>query len=109
MKAIFIVTAILSGILIFTSHLLPAWILVFVSLAAFTIVCGQIVTGQRMGALIDSRNVMSLSRFQIVLWTLLILSAYLTAALHNIRLDHNILVASLQEGGPLGINIPKEL
>lgn len=110
MKVIFIVVVILSGILIITNHLLPAWCLVFASLAMFTYICGKSVTGRGMGALIDDRNVMSLSRFQITLWTLLILSAYLTAALHNILLAHGELDETLKSnGGPLGIGIQQEL
>jgi hypothetical protein len=65
-------------------HLLFAWLFTFAALAAFTFVCGQGVTGRWMGALIDSRNVMSLARFQMIGWTILVLSAYLTAALSNI-------------------------
>lgn len=63
-----------------------SWCFVLLTLATITFICGHIVTGRWLGALIDERNVMSLSRFQIVLWTLLILSAYFVAALHNITL-----------------------
>jgi hypothetical protein len=63
-------------------------------------VCGQSVTGRKLGALIDERNVMSLSRFQIILWTLLVLSGYLVAALYNIFSGHI---------DPLKIEIQQEL
>ena len=81
-------------------HLLFASLFALGSFALFTFVCGQGVTGRWMGALIDERNVMSLSRFQMVAWTLLILSAYLTAALANIATG---------QAHPLAINLPQEL
>lgn len=82
------------------SPLLVFWYFVLLMLAVFTFVCGQSVTGQKLGALIDERNVMSLSRFQIVLWTLLVLSGYLVAALYNIFSGH---------AAPLKIEIQQEL
>jgi hypothetical protein len=48
------------------------------------IIVGRGVTGSASGLLIDSRNKMSLSRFQMTLWTLVVLSGYLTGALANI-------------------------
>ncbi|MDO3412389.1 hypothetical protein QWJ34_21675 [Saccharibacillus sp. CPCC 101409] len=38
------------------------------------------ITGRFSGLLVNERNIMSLSRFQTVLWTLLLLSAFYTAA-----------------------------
>jgi hypothetical protein len=81
-------------------RLLFAWLFTLAALAVFTFVCGQGVTGRWMGALIDSRNVMSLARFQMIGWTILVLSAYLTAALSNIY---------AREASPLSISLPKEL
>ncbi len=81
-------------------HLLFAWSFVLAALLVFTFICGQGITGQWMGALIDERNVMSLARFQMVAWTILILSAYLTAALSNIYTG---------QADPLAISLPKEL
>lgn len=95
-----VVAALAALLLIINKILLPAWYLVLISLAAFTFACGRVVTGRRLGALIDERNVMSLSRFQILLWTLLVLSAYLVAALYNIFSGHL---------SPLKIEIQQEL
>jgi len=67
-------------------QLLFAWCLVLLIFAAFIFICGNFVTGRWLGALIDERNVMSLSRFPIILWTLLVLSAYFVAVLHNMAL-----------------------
>jgi len=81
-------------------RLLLAWLFTLAALAAFTFVCGQGVTGRWLGALIDSRNVMSLARLQMIGWTILVLSAYLTAALSNIYSG---------ETDPLSIALPQEL
>jgi len=86
--------------LINSQNIALSWCFVLLMLAAFTFVCGHVVTGRWLGALIDERNVMSLSRFQIILWTLLVLSAYLVAALNNI---------SLGIPDPLKIEMQKEL
>lgn len=51
----------------------------------FMIVLGLRISGRAAGILINDRNLMSLSRFQIVLWTVLILSAFLTAAIERIH------------------------
>lgn len=95
-----LVAALAAVLLTINRMLLPAWYLVLIALAVFTFACGQVVTGRKLGALIDERNVMSLSRFQIVLWMLLILSAYLVAALYNIVSGH---------AAPLKIEIQQEL
>ncbi|MBI2998490.1 MAG: hypothetical protein HYY46_08575 [Deltaproteobacteria bacterium] len=60
------------------------WILTALFLLVFMIVLGIRVCGRPAGILINERNLMSLSRFQIVVWTLLILSAYLTMALSRV-------------------------
>jgi hypothetical protein len=66
---------------------LVAWFMTMALLSAFVVISGLAVTGRWMGALIDERNVMSLSRFQMILWTILILSAFLTAALLNLNFN----------------------
>jgi hypothetical protein len=60
------------------------WILVALSMLLFMIVLGIRVCGRAWGILINERNLMSLSRFQIVVWTMLILSAYITIALSRV-------------------------
>jgi hypothetical protein len=52
------------------------------------------------GILVDPRNRMSLSAFQALLWTLLLVSGYASAAFVNIRLG---------QADPLQINIPQQL
>lgn len=86
--------------------LLPApprlwtWLSILALLGLFAVVAGHGVTGLWLGLLIDTRNKVSLSRLQMVLWTLLILSGFLAAVITNI------------DGGqpePLSISIPPEL
>jgi len=57
------------------------WLLVAAVMGAFLIALGQRMSGRLEGILIDSRYKMSLSRFQMVLWTLVVFSAYFTIAL----------------------------
>jgi hypothetical protein len=47
---------------------------------AFAAIIGKTVNGRWTGILIDERRVMSLSRFQIIIWTVIIVSAFFTIA-----------------------------
>jgi hypothetical protein len=80
----------------------------FAGLAATLMAIGVAVTGQRMGVLWTARNTYSLSRVQVTLWTLLVLSAL--AAVVVCR-AHGLLVAagSAGVGSALNIDIPPEL
>jgi hypothetical protein len=79
---------------------LVAWLGIMALLAAFAVIAGQGVTGLWLGVLIDSRNKVSLSRFQMVVWTILILSAFLTAVMVN---------RDLGQTEPLKVVIPPDL
>jgi hypothetical protein len=81
------------------SALLTWWIIMGL-LVLSVLILGAGIAGNWLGILIDQRNKMSLSRLQVVLWTILILSAWITASLWN-----------LQQGvtDPLGINVPVEV
>jgi hypothetical protein len=48
---------------------------------------GKTITGSWRGVLIDERNVISLSRFQLLAWTWLILPSYAVAVLWNMQLS----------------------
>jgi hypothetical protein len=61
------------------------WALIVCSITIFILFLGRWVSGTALGILIGNRNLMSLSRFQMVLWTVLIFSAYLTMALCRVR------------------------
>lgn len=101
---LFIVIIASFGIFAPTSMRLAVWIGTLILLSLFLLVVGRGLTGQWLGFLIDNRNKMSLSRFQLVLWLLLIGSAYLVAALSNI---HIIMFSSPVNA--LSITIPSEL
>jgi|ERR1044071_553238 hypothetical protein len=77
-----------------------SWLINMGLLLAFTIIAGDIVTGSLRGVLIDSRNKISLSRLQMLLWTVLILSGFLTAVLVNIHRG---------QPDPLAIELPEQL
>jgi hypothetical protein len=58
---------------------------VTILMGAFFVILGLYRNNRFGGILINERNLMSLSRFQSVVWTVLILSAYLTIAFARIR------------------------
>ena len=80
------------------------WLIVMGLMLAFLYIAGWGITGahQPFPYLINEQLRMSTSRFQMSLWMILILSAYLVAVFANIRVGH-ILETSL------GIAIPNEL
>ena len=56
--------------------LYQSWLVVVFALVGFIVIAGLGVTGAWRGAFIDERNMISLSRFQMLVWTVLVLSAY---------------------------------
>ncbi len=76
------------------------WLAIMLLLTLFGIIAGNGVTGLWLGLLIDTRNKVSLARFQMILWTILILSAYLTGVMVNV---------DLKRPEPLSIAIPPDL
>lgn len=62
-----------------------AWLVVLLSMFVFVLFLGKWICGRPLGILVTDRNLMSLSRFQMILWTLLILSGYLTIAMKRIH------------------------
>jgi len=77
-----------------------AWLWYVGLMLAFIAVAGAGITGRTFGFLIDSRKKMSLSRFQIVLWTIVILPALLAVAMARVfgGIEH-----------PLDIHIPQQI
>lgn len=76
------------------------WLVNMGLLLVFTVIVGHVITGLLRGALIDSGNKVSLARLQMLLWTFLILSGFLTAVLVNIHRG---------KPDPLGIALDPEL
>ncbi|WP_088832384.1 hypothetical protein [Paenibacillus tyrfis] len=56
------------------------WLAMLALTVCFFLIVSLRITGKPFGLLVNERNVMSLSRFQTVLWTVVLLSAYYTAA-----------------------------
>ncbi len=84
---------------------LVSWLVILLLLIVFIAIAANGVTSNWRGALIDNRNRISLSRFQMLLWTILILSAYLAATLANMKAIPNLAVAS----NLFSITIPSSL
>lgn len=82
-------------------HGLVVWLVIMGLLAACCVVIGRGTTGLWAGVLIDARNRMSLSRLQLSLWTVLVLSAFLAIAMSNIRKDPT--------ADPLDIGVPAQV
>ena len=82
-------------------HGLVAWLIIAVLMMVCFVTIGHGTTGLWEGLLIDPRNKMSLSRLQLFLWTVLVLSAFLTVAMFNIRRDPT--------DNPLNIKVPSQV
>lgn len=76
-----------------------AWLGAVALLTLFAAIAGHGVTGCWRGPLIDERNKISLSHLQATLWTLLVLSALLSAALTNMRNGQADPLAIVMPGG----------
>ncbi len=65
----------------------PGWSYVATSavLAAFLLVLGQSISGTPFGVLVNERNLMSLSRFQAAVWTIVVVGGYLTMVVARIK------------------------
>jgi len=77
-----------------------AWLLILALMTLFVVLLGLGIKQRLRGALIDYRNKLSLSRLQIVAWTLLILSAFIAAVLSNVAAG---------EASPLSIVFPSQI
>jgi len=76
------------------------WLIILGDMIGIMTVAGHGTTGQRAGVLIDERNRMSTSRFQILLWTLVVIPALLVFIYFNIANGVS---------DPTNISIPPEL
>jgi hypothetical protein len=76
------------------------WIILMALLAVTLVLIGHGITGRFEGFLIDTRNKMSLSRLQLILWTIVVVPAFLAAAVFNF---------SMEVEDPLNITVPPEI
>ena len=95
-----VIAIIVIGLFLTEVNKIASWVLNLTLIGVFIFVAGKAVTGLGWGALIDDRNKISLSRLQLIIWTIVILSAFLTAALSNVRSE---------VVDPLAIAIPLQL
>ena len=79
---------------------LVAWLAIAALMTLVGIVAGHGITGLARGVLIDDRHRLSLSRLQMLLWTVLVLSGWMAAALSNIGRG---------AAAPLDVAVPSEL
>jgi hypothetical protein len=75
-----------------------SWFLYMILIATFALIVAAGITSRPVGIFIDERNRMSLARLQMALWSLIIISAFLAAAVSNTRAD---------APQPLSIGIPE--
>jgi len=81
--------------------LLWTWLATMAAILILTGCIGKAISGNVTGVIESARNRVSLSRLQMLLWTVLILSAFVTAAAGNLHLEDNV--------AALDIAIPPEL
>jgi len=103
--AVFLLVALFSSVVLSwlglpSTSMTALWIGFMVLMGVIIVLIGHGITGQFDGFLIDPRNKMSLSRLQLVLWTIVILPAFLAAAIYNFG-------AGAED--PLNITVPPEV
>jgi len=81
-------------------HVQCAWCATMLFMLGFCLLAGKQLSRRWLGMLIDERNVISLSRFQMILWTIVVLSAFIAAAFYNVF--NNV-------DSPLAIAIPNHI
>jgi hypothetical protein len=85
--------------LMVVGHLKTPWLVVMAVLILLCAFAGYLVNGRIAGILIDERNRMSLSRFQWVMWLIIVLGGYFTIAVWDVthgqslpKLDDQLLI-----------------
>lgn len=79
---------------------LVAWLVTLGLFLSFALVVGHGLTGLARGIFVDDRNKLSVSRLQMFLWSVLVLSTYLSAVLANVGLGAT---------EPLAVSVPEPL
>lgn len=87
-------------------HPREMWWMLIIGFAAISLITGHGITGSWKGALVDGRNTVSLSRFQMVAWTILILSALCVAVFWNI---YGVVSVPKDVTNSVNITLPGEL
>jgi len=76
------------------------WAIIAAAMLAFVLALGADLQGTALGIFINERNLMSLSRFQLAAWTILICSAFVAAGLARVF---------AHVADPLGLALPPEV
>lgn len=86
-----------------------SWFIVMALLWAFFLLLGIIISKRPLGILVNEQNVMSLSRFQTVLWTIIVISAFLVIGIARIKNGVLADEEGSQLADPLNITIGNQL
>jgi len=86
-----------------------SWLIVMALLWAFFLLLGLIISKRPLGILVNEQNVMSLSRFQTVLWTIIVISAFLVIGIARIKNGVLADEEGSQLADPLNITIGNQL
>jgi hypothetical protein len=89
----------------------PGWNLVVIlgALVLVLLVLGHAVVQRPLGVLIDEQNIMSLSRFQMAVWTVVVLASYFAYALMRMRAAGFVAVVLKSSADPLNVTIDPHL
>jgi hypothetical protein len=88
-----------------------SWLIIIILMSAFAVLLGLRISGRPAGVFINERYKMSLSRFQLVVWTIIVLSAFVTIALGRVQaysVDPSYFADPLIPD-PLAIEVPSQL
>jgi hypothetical protein len=101
--AILVILVVIAG---FQQSIKPfsIWIGLLTLFLITSLIVSRAFTRRWLGILIDDRNKYSLSRFQMLLWTMMILSAFLAAVLANIQLQLLITINVVDEPPPMVVS-----
>ncbi|MDH4186083.1 MAG: hypothetical protein OEV08_03715 [Nitrospira sp.] len=82
-----VLIAITTAMVLLAWHARPGlnWVFTLALMTAFLVVLGLAITGRVNGILINEMNLMSLSRFQMVLWTVIVVSGYFVIAIARVK------------------------
>lgn len=97
----FIILALLIGTGVLGTTLLARWYLIMGVMVLFLMALGYLTNQRLDGVLIDWRNKMSLSRLQLIAWTVLGMSAFLVLSLGRVVMAENGTLVDLTTGNAL--------
>jgi hypothetical protein len=77
------------GLFLHATSILLMWLLTMAALFLFAMIAGHGMTGLYLcGWLVNEQNRLSLSRLQVFLWTVVVLSAWLASVIVNLKAGH---------------------